>query len=477
MIGTRHGSLIAGHRSLFTDDRLLITGMNPSRHQPLATLAAVLLLAWQTPLLADVLVGTNGKQLVGKVLEETADTVVFEPEIGGKLTIPRDRIREIQRTPPAESPLTNQLSTINHQLSTNPVPSTLATNQLSTINSQPSTNQSPSWFTLPESGDQFDWIQLKHGEWLKGRLTGMQNHKLEFDSEEFGEQTFDWKDIQRLWAPKFNQVAFEKQGAVVGSLLITRDQVQVAGEQTNTYPRSELVSIAPGGRSEWDNWSAKLALGLNFRAGNTKQVDYNAHIAIARLTPSSRLKLDYLGNYSELDGVESANNQRITTGFDYFLSKRLYLQLPLVEYYKDPLQNLSYRLTLGGGVGYDLISTARTRWTVTLGPAYQINQYDSVEAGQESHKEAFATVLGSRIDIELTKRIDLILEYRGQLTSKEVGETTHHSIATLSVDLTRRLDLDVSFVWDRISSPKTDASGITPLKDDFRLTLGLGIKF
>ena len=86
-------------------------------------------------------------------------------------------------------------------------------------------------------------------------------------------------------------------------------------------------------------------------------------------------------------------------------------------------------------------------------------------------------MLGSRIDIELTKRIDLILEYRGQLTRQEVGETTHHSVATLSIDLTRRLGLDLSLVWDRISSPKTDASGVTPLKDDFRLTLGLGVKF
>src|SRR5208282_5505081 len=32
--------------------------------------------------------------------------------------------------------------------------------------------------------DSFDWIQLKSGEWLKGRVKAMQERKLEFFSEE-----------------------------------------------------------------------------------------------------------------------------------------------------------------------------------------------------------------------------------------------------------------------------------------------------
>lgn len=41
--------------------------------------------------------------------------------------------------------------------------------------------------------------------------------------------------------------------------------------------------------------------------------------------------------------------------FDCWLSRRLYVILPQVEYFKDPFQNIAHRLTLGGGVGYDLI--------------------------------------------------------------------------------------------------------------------------
>ena len=83
----------------------------------------------------------------------------------------------------------------------------------------------------------------------------------------------------------------------------------------------------------------------------------------------------------------------------------------------------------------------------------------------------------ARFDWNITKRIELTLEYRGQYTSRQVGETTHHSVATLSLELTRRFDLDVSFVWDRISNPKVGANGVQPQQDDFRLVVGVGVDF
>src|SRR5258708_5364113 len=60
------------------------------------------LLASLAPIRADVLIGVNGERFEGKVLKENLKTVVFQSDIAGKMTIPRDRIREIQRTPPAE---------------------------------------------------------------------------------------------------------------------------------------------------------------------------------------------------------------------------------------------------------------------------------------------------------------------------------------------------------------------------------------
>ena len=325
--------------------------------------------------------------------------------------------------------------------------------------------------------DSFDWIQLKSGEWLKGRIKAMQERKLEFDSEELKLLTFDWKDIRQVRSPHVNDLLYGKKQEASGPISITPEHVTVGGAEPRTFPRDELQSITPGGSKERNYWSGKVSVGLSVSAGNTKSVDYNAQASLQRRTPDTRLRFDYLGNVSSVDDVESADNQRASVEFDYWLSRRLFLVVPYAEYFSDPFQNIAKRVTGNVGLGYDLVDHPNLEWNITAGPAYQYTWFDSVQTGQATEKGALALVFGSRFDWEITRRIELILEYRGQYTSRELGETFHHSVSTLSVELTKRLDLDVSFVWDRTQNPKPDSSGAVPTQNDFRLVLGLGVRF
>ena len=325
--------------------------------------------------------------------------------------------------------------------------------------------------------DGFDWIQLKSGEWLKGRLKAIQKRQLEFDSDELNDLTFDWKDIRQLRSNHVLDALFVNGEMVSGPVTITPDQVTVAGMTPRVMPRDQLQSLTPGGSRERNYWSGKGSFGLTLRAGNTRQVEYNAQAHLQRRTPATRLSLDYLGNVSSIDSVESANNHRVNTEFDWWISRGFYLVLPLAEYYKDPFQNLDHRLTVGGGVGYDLVDRPNLEWNITTGPAYQKAWFGSSLPDEVKTKGNAAMVFGSRFDWDITHRIKWIMEYRGQYTSREVGETTHHFVNTMSLELTRSFDLDVSFVWDRISNPKVGEDLRQPRPDDFRLIMGLGVDF
>ena len=325
--------------------------------------------------------------------------------------------------------------------------------------------------------DSYDWIQLKSGEWLKGRLKAVQERKLEFVSEELDDLTFDWKDIRQLRSHRTLDVLLVNGEKLSGTVAATPNLVTVDGAQPRIFSRERIQSLTPGGSREWDYWSGKVSLGLNLRAGNTKQVDYNASIDLQRRTPATRFSIGYLGNLSSVNDVESANNHRVNTEFDYWLSQRFYLLLPTVEYYKDPFQNLADRVTLGGGLGYDLIDRPALEWNITTGPAYQYAWFESAESGEPTEKGSAALAFSSRFKWDIAHRTKLTLEYRGQYTSREVGETTHHGVGTLSFELTKRFDLDVSFIWDRISYPKVGSNGVKPQPDDFRLVVGLGVDF
>jgi len=111
-------------------------------------------------------------------------------------------------------------------------------------------------------------------------------------------------------------------------------------------------------------------------------------------------------------------------------------------------------------------------WNITAGPAFQQAWFESAEFGGPTERSTGALTFGSRFECDITHRIELILEYRGQYTSKEVGETTHHSVSTLSLELNKRFDLDVAFTWDRIANPKVGADGVQPKPDDFRQVVG-----
>lgn len=324
--------------------------------------------------------------------------------------------------------------------------------------------------------DSYDWIQLKSGEWLKGQLRAMQGRSLEFYSDELDDLTFKWKDIRQLRTAQIIDVLPVDGTQISGPITVTPEQATVHGAEPCVLPRDQVQSLTPGG-SNRDYWSGKLSLGLNLQSGNTKQFGYNANIGVQRRTPDTRLSLDYLGNISSIDGVENANNHRLNSEFDYWLSHRFYLVLPSAEYYKDPFQNLGDRLTLGAGVGYDLIDRPSLEWNITTGPAYQEAWFDSSEPGEPTSKGAAALTFGSKFKWDITRRIKWQLQYRGQYTSREVGETTHHAVSTLSLKLTQRFDLDVSGVWDRISDPKTGSNGVQPKPDDFRLIVGLGVDF
>lgn len=325
--------------------------------------------------------------------------------------------------------------------------------------------------------DRFDWVQLRTGEWLKGRIKGMQDRELEFYSEKLEDLTFDWKDVRQVRTTRSLDVLLVDGQKLSGPVEITPERVAVGGSQPSETSRDQLQSLTPGGAKERNHWSGKASAGLTLRAGNTEQIEYNAQAHLQRRAPGTRLSLDYIGNISRADGVESANNHRVNSEFDVWLSRRFYLIVPFAEYYKDPFQNLDARVTVGLGGGYDLIDRPKMEWNITAGPAYQQAWFESSQPGSPTEKGVGAVVFGSRFNWDISHRLEWTMEYRGQYTSRDVGETAHHGVATLSLDLTQRFDLDVSFVWDRIAYPKIGSDGIEPKPDDFRLVVGVGLDF
>jgi putative salt-induced outer membrane protein YdiY len=444
---------------------------------------------------ADTIHLVSGEKLVGKITSDKKTKVVIRSQTLGRLVIPRDRIQRIELDPPAGTapvpptptpgqpfiPTPPNVVTGVTNAATNTVQTTKTTNAVPLAATTTATN-APSkrkWFwqrKRPVAESTADWIQLKSGEWLRGRLYGMQNRKMDFESDELDDLEFDWKDVHQVVAPRA-LVSYGERQSASGSLRVDREKVTVTGEETVSFPRFDLVGIAAGAPQELDYWSGRINVGLNLRAGNTEQADLVSKLKLERRTPLTHLKFQYTGNFNEVSGEQTVNNHHATESFDYFLTRRLFLRIPYAEYYHDPFQNIGYRVTMGGGIGYYVIDTPKCEWLVAGGPAYQRVHFNTVEAGEANDRSTPAVVLMSNLDIDLTKRIDLELGYQAIVANENAGGIIQHGSATLEIDLTQRLDLDISLIWDRIGNPQADSSGDVPTRDDVRLNLSLGVKF
>ncbi len=419
---------------------------------------------------ADTVFLKGGERFIGKVVAEDPAKIIFESQTVGKIEIPRERIERIERDAPSPAREPNRpFVPPAPVVITNPPASTATTNA-------PAKRRLWELLPPPQKDEGVDWIQLKSGEWLRGKLHGMENRSLEFDSDELGELTFDWKDVAQVISPRA-QVSYGNRQAASGALQVDRQRVTVSGPDGVRLPREDLIGISPGERRELDYWSGKFDLGLNLASGNTEQANLFAKLKIERRTPITHLKLEDTANFGETEGIESVNNNHATLGFDILLSRRLFIRTPLAEYYRDPFQNIAHRITLGAGLGYYLIDNPRTEWLVLGGPAYQRTSFNTVETGQPTRSSTPALVLGSHFKMELTKRVDFELDYQALVVSEQAGRLIQHAEAVFEIKLTRRLDLDVSITWDSTKNPQPDAAGVVPKQSDVRLNLSLGVKF
>ncbi len=324
----------------------------------------------------------------------------------------------------------------------------------------------------------FDWIRLPSDEWLKGEIVSMYDGKLEFDSDELGVHTFDFADIKELRSSRVLEVGLSGRPPVTGRLILDGAAARMIAEAGETaFARSEILTIVVGAKKEIDYWSGYANVGGTIRSGNTDQIDYTARLGTVRRTVRDRTGIDYIGNITRIDSEDTSNNHRVTLGWDRFLSKRLFVNLIGLEWYRDPFQNLANRWTVTAGLGYEIVDTSRTTWSAMAGPAWQSTDWKSVPPGDDNSASSVALRIGTRFDHEFTGSIDVYAYYNAFFTDEASGSYTHHFDTGLKIELIGDLDLNFAWVWDRVQDPRPLEDGSLPQKDDTRLVLGLGWSF
>ncbi len=336
----------------------------------------------------------------------------------------------------------------------------------------------------PPPDDKYDWIQLTSDEWLKGEFEVLYDFQVEFDSDELDLQIFDLEDVRQIRTRIPKSLLIEapsisdKPIVVEGIVHMIGDKVIVTvGNESREFRREQLISIAQPSKKEEQLWTGNVSLGMNVRGGNTDTIDYNLRANAMRRAATSRVVLDYTGNYSEAERVQTSNNHRFTGYRDSFISRKFFWRQISLEYLRDPFKNIDDEFSLGTSAGYHIIHTSKTEWDITAGLGARYTRFVSVEPGEDIDTTSPALGAGTMYDTEFNNWMYFLVDYSFQIVDKKSGSYTHHFITTLSTDLTGDIDLDISFVWDRIRNPQANADGVAPEQDDYQIIVGFSIDY
>ena len=167
----------------------------------------------------------------------------------------------------------------------------------------------------------------------------------------------------------------------------------------------------------------------------------------------------------------------MTTAYDWFLTAKTYWEVLYGEYYKDTFINIDNQISVATGLGYEIIRTPKTEWSVSCAIGYQEQQYVEVSEGDDDSSGSPFLASGLHFDQDLTKRIEFLVDYNMRLLNDDNGRYTHHSKSTLSIDLVKDFDIDLSYIWDHIEKPQEDSDGVTPDQDDYQFIVSIVYDF
>ena len=139
-----------------------------------------------------------------------------------------------------------------------------------------------------------------------------------------------------------------------------------------------MIEAAEVTSSALPAWKGNINVGANMQTGNTDR--FNAAVGADALRKSvrDRYSLNFLFNYSEEDGENTAKSYYGSGKYDYFFTDRLYGYVSL-ELLKDKFKDLTLRTIIGPGAGYQIWDEEKRSLNVEGGVSYFSDNYKDAE--------------------------------------------------------------------------------------------------
>ena len=316
---------------------------------------------------------------------------------------------------------------------------------------------------------QADTLLLHNGDRLTGTLISIADQKVAFETVYAGVLKVEQRVVSQIETSRnyiFRGAAYEQRG----QLLVINGQQSVG--QPDDYSPLDITSIESADRVQRVvamlplDWVSRVDLSAVFSSGNSSTESFNT-LAESRLKRANAEHLaTLLRNTEKAEGETSKDQVDLSYGFKRFFSPRWYGSAN-GNYFRDELKDIDQRLSLGAGLGFQLVNSRLGVLSTEVGVSAVQERLDGVDRTNPAGRWAidFQRYFFDR-RMELFHRqtvLAIASENRGQVLTSSTG---------LRFALSERIDTALRTDINYETDPPPGSE-----KTDTTYTLGIGLKF
>lgn len=213
------------------------------------------------------------------------------------------------------------------------------------------------------------------------------------------------------------------------------------------------------------SWKTSAAIGATLTRGNSDTLTVNGTIDTSKKWGKNEAGAGFSVTYGETDDTETANSMAAYAQYNRLLTDRLFVY-GRVDFSRDKLADINYRIGLSPGAGYYFIKNNKFTLSGEIGPGYIWEEVGGVS------NDYFSLHVGEKFTWEINDRARLwqslsydpeVEDFENYLLRAEIGFET---------DILKDLSLRVVAIDTYRNVPAAGRQ-----KNDFQLITGIAYKF
>jgi putative salt-induced outer membrane protein YdiY len=322
-----------------------------------------------------------------------------------------------------------------------------------------------------------DCVFLSNGDRLSGQVIQLTDSTLTLKTELAGEVCIKVEDIAALTTDGPMQVTLcdgsrvrrHLEMTVAGRVDLVEDPNQPSKFQTVLL--SEITAMQD--QPDKPKWKGSVDGGLTVMSGNTTSEAISASFDLQKRSKTDRLtyagEMAYTAQTDDDTGNENTTEDwwKSRGKYDYFLTRQFYL-FGNGRYETDRVADLTRRVVVGGGPGYQWIESPKVNFSTEGGIAELFEEYEN---NTNTTKEVSGQ-FGTHFDGQLNHKLKLLHDFSYFPSLKEYSDYYLTTSAQLRLGLTEKMYAKMEMIFDYDSTPAKNA-----YNTDIKYMLGLGYEF